>query len=55
MEWANKDKCENWEAVKVLVKTLHSIATVEDIATALEDSVKLVDVARKKEEKKLWD
>jgi hypothetical protein len=51
LEWANKNKRENWEAVKVVVKTLSPTASADDIATALEDSVKLVDIAREKEEK----
>ena len=55
LKWANKNKNENWEAVKVLVQTLPPSATAENIATALEDSIRLVDLARGKEEKKQWD
>jgi Tfp pilus assembly protein PilN len=55
LKWANKNKSENWEALKELVKTLPPSATAENIATALEDSIKLVDLARAKEDKNKWE
>jgi hypothetical protein len=41
--------------VKLLVKTLPLSATADQIAEQLEDSIKLVDLARGKEEKEQWD
>lgn len=53
--WSTKNNYDNWEAVKVLVPSISPVDTAEDIAAQLEQSVKMVDIARKKEEKKQWD
>ncbi len=47
--WSTKNKAENWEAVKVLAPSISPTDTADDIAAQLEQSVKMVDVAREKE------
>jgi len=55
LKYSNKNNRENWEAVKVLVQTLPADATADDIAEQLEDSLKLVDIAKEKEERRIWE
>jgi hypothetical protein len=55
LNWANKDKGNLYGGVKLLVKTLSCIATTEEISTLMEDSIKLVDIARGREEKEKWE
>ena len=50
-----KNRRDNWEAIKVVAQTISSTATTDDIATALEDSDKLLAIAKGKEEKRKWD
>ncbi len=53
--WSIKKTCENWEAIKVLVPSISPVATADEIASLMEDSLKLADIAKGKEEKKKWD
>jgi hypothetical protein len=41
--------------LKVLVRTLGPAATPEEIGAQLENSIKLVDIARERELKKQWE
>ena len=53
LQWSNKGSY--YEAVKLLAKTLPLSATADQIAEQLEDSIKLVDIAKGKEERRKWE